>query len=66
MFGTILTILSFPFWFLSFMFVVTGVFGTIKINGVPYYGNGFALIRFGVVSIGVFFGAIAYTMIILV
>jgi phage shock protein PspC (stress-responsive transcriptional regulator) len=63
MFGTILTILSFPFWLLSFMFVVTGVFGTIKINGVPYYGNSSALIRFGVVSIGVFFGAIAYVMV---
>lgn len=66
MFGTILTILSFPFWFLSFMFVVTGLFGTVKLNGVPYYGRDLTFVKFIVTLIGLFFGAIAYTMIILV
>lgn len=66
MLDAILTILSFPFWFLAFAFIVTGVFGTVKMNGVPYYGSGRTFVKFIVTLIGLFFGMIAYGMIAIV
>lgn len=66
MLDTILTILSFPFWFLAFAFIVIGMFGTVKMNGVPYYGSGGTFVKFIVTLIGLFFGMIAYSMIAIV
>ena len=66
MLDIILTIFSFPFWFIAFMFAIVGIFGTVKVNGVPYRGKYFLLIKAGVVCIGLIFGAIAYMMITIV
>ncbi len=66
MLDTILTILSFPFWFLAFVFVVTGVTGTVKVNDMPYRGKYVLPIKAGVTCIGLIFGTIAYAMIAVV
>jgi len=66
MLDTVLTILSFPFWFIAFVFTTVGLFGTVTVNGLPYYGSGRAMVKFLITMIGLFFGAIAYGMVAIV
>lgn len=66
MLDVVLTVLSFPFWFVAFVFTIVGIFGTVKVNGMPYYGKHRLAIKAGFTSIGLAFGAIAYAMIVLV
>ena len=63
MLDVVLTILSFPFWFMSFVFTVVGIFGTVKLNGELYTGKYFLPIKAGCVLIGCVFGSIAYFMV---
>lgn len=57
-----LTVLSFPLWFSGFIFVVVGLFGTIKINGVPTYDQKQYTIRTAISILGVLFLIVAYAM----
>lgn len=66
MLDVVLTVLSFPFWFVASVFTIVGIFGTVKVNGMPYYGKYLLPIKVGITGIGFGFGAIAYAMIVLV
>ncbi len=63
MLDVVLTVLSFPVWFLAFVFTIVGIFGTVKVNGSHYYGEYLFLIKSGITCMGLIFGCIAYMMI---
>lgn len=60
---TFLTVISFPFWFVGAMFVIVGIFGTVTVNGVPYYGKHRLAIKAGVTALGFSSLAIAYGLV---
>lgn len=62
MLDVVLTVLSFPFWFAAAVFTIVGIFGSVTVNGVPYRGKHFLLIKLVVTIVGLVFGLIAYGM----
>lgn len=59
----IATILSLPFWFIAFIFVTCGVLGTVKVNGIPYYGEHLLVVKACLVVFGLSNGLIAYALV---
>ena len=59
---TLLTILSFPLWYIGAIFLIVAPFGTIKMNDVPMYDQRQYGLRFGLFLIGFFLCLAAYGM----
>lgn len=59
---TLLTVLSFPLWFVGGILVVVAPFGTIKMNDVPLYDQRQYPLRVGLFLLGAFILLLAYGM----
>ena len=63
---TFLTVISFPFWFIGAVCVITGIFGAVKVDGVPYRGEYRLPIKAGVTAMGLVSLAVAYSLVIVI
>jgi hypothetical protein len=59
---TLLTILSFPLWFIGGILLIVSPFGTISMNGSPMYDQRQYSIRFSLFLLGLFLCLLAYGM----
>lgn len=59
---TLLTILSFPLWFVGGILVIVAPFGTITMNGIPMYDQRQYSVHTGLFLHGAFILLLAYGM----